>query len=166
MSEQPEVHLFTDGGCSGNPGPGGWAFLLRHPATDKQLEGSGGEPETTNNRMELAAVIEEHELGNALGEELLLDGAARLLPLDRRECVPVRQQCSDETGAGALVVAVARLDVGREHRELLVGKERHLFTVSCFAGLGSPVLGTTSITKHFLSTHQLYSPRPAPSPNK
>jgi ribonuclease HI len=58
MTEQPEVHLYTDGGCSGNPGPGGWAFLLQHPATKKQLEGSGGEPETTNNRMELLGVIE------------------------------------------------------------------------------------------------------------
>ena len=52
-----QVHLFTDGGCSGNPGPGGWAYLLRHPATDKKLEDSGGERETTNNRMELQAVI-------------------------------------------------------------------------------------------------------------
>lgn len=52
------VLLYTDGGCSGNPGPGGWAFLLIHPATDKRLEGSGGEPETTNNRMELRAVVE------------------------------------------------------------------------------------------------------------
>lgn len=52
------VHLFTDGGCSGNPGPGGWAFLLRHPSTEKKLEDSGGERETTNNRMELRAVIE------------------------------------------------------------------------------------------------------------
>lgn len=58
MAQEPEVHLFTDGGCSGNPGPGGWAFLLRHPKTDKQLENSGGERETTNNRMELTAVIE------------------------------------------------------------------------------------------------------------
>ncbi len=58
MMQQAEVHLFTDGGCSGNPGPGGWAFLLRHPASDKQLESSGGERETTNNRMELTAVIE------------------------------------------------------------------------------------------------------------
>jgi len=58
MTEQPEVHLYTDGGCSGNPGPGGWAYLLRHPASEKQLEGSGGEPETTNNRMELMGVIE------------------------------------------------------------------------------------------------------------
>ncbi len=58
MTERPEVHLFTDGGCSGNPGPGGWAYLLRHPSTDKRLENSGAEPETTNNRMELMAVIE------------------------------------------------------------------------------------------------------------
>ena len=52
-----EVLLFTDGGCSGNPGPGGWAFILKHPATGKELERSGGERETTNNRMELTAVI-------------------------------------------------------------------------------------------------------------
>ena len=52
------VHLYTDGGCSGNPGPGGWAFLLIHPATGKELEASGAEPETTNNRMELRAVVE------------------------------------------------------------------------------------------------------------
>jgi ribonuclease HI len=54
----PEVHLFTDGACSGNPGPGGWAFILRHPATGKELERSGGEHESTNNRMELTAVVE------------------------------------------------------------------------------------------------------------
>jgi ribonuclease HI len=54
----PHVQLFTDGACSGNPGPGGWAFILRHPTTGKHLERSGGEPETTNNRMELQAVIE------------------------------------------------------------------------------------------------------------
>lgn len=53
-----EVFLFTDGGCSGNPGPGGWAFILQHPATGKELERSGGERETTNNRMELIAVIQ------------------------------------------------------------------------------------------------------------
>ena len=51
------VDLFTDGACSGNPGPGGWAFILRHPTTGKELERSGGEPETTNNRMELTAVV-------------------------------------------------------------------------------------------------------------
>ena len=55
--EAPEVQLFTDGACSGNPGPGGWAFLLRHPASGKEIERSGAERETTNNRMELLAVI-------------------------------------------------------------------------------------------------------------
>ncbi len=50
-----EVEAFTDGACLGNPGPGGWAALLRHGRVEKLL--SGGEPETTNNRMELMAAI-------------------------------------------------------------------------------------------------------------
>ncbi len=54
----PHVLLFTDGACSGNPGPGGWAFILKHPASGKSREGSGAEAQTTNNRMELRAVIE------------------------------------------------------------------------------------------------------------
>ena len=49
--------LFTDGACSGNPGPGGWAFVLRGPGIAGDMEVSGGDPETTNNRMELLAVI-------------------------------------------------------------------------------------------------------------
>lgn len=53
-----EVMLFTDGGCSGNPGPGGWAYILKHTVTGKVSESSGGDPATTNNRMELQAVIE------------------------------------------------------------------------------------------------------------
>lgn len=57
-SQLPLVHLFTDGACSGNPGPGGWAFILRHPASGKELERSGGEPVSTNNKMELTAVVE------------------------------------------------------------------------------------------------------------
>jgi ribonuclease HI len=52
------VRLFTDGACSGNPGPGGWAFILVHPASGRTIESSGAEPHTTNNRMELAGVIE------------------------------------------------------------------------------------------------------------
>jgi ribonuclease HI len=52
-----EVQLFTDGACSGNPGPGGWAFILRHLASGKEMESSGGEAQTTNNRMEMMAVI-------------------------------------------------------------------------------------------------------------
>jgi ribonuclease HI len=49
------VEIFTDGACLGNPGPGGWAALLRH--ADKQRELSGGEEATTNNRMEMMAAI-------------------------------------------------------------------------------------------------------------
>lgn len=50
------VELFTDGACKGNPGIGGWGVLLRYDGHEKTL--CGGEPETTNNRMELRAVIE------------------------------------------------------------------------------------------------------------
>ena len=52
------VELYTDGACSGNPGPGGWAFILRDSKTRKELVGSGGERTTTNNQMEMRAVIE------------------------------------------------------------------------------------------------------------
>lgn len=51
-----EIEIYTDGACSGNPGCGGWGALLRHKNVEKEL--SGGAPETTNNRMELTAVIE------------------------------------------------------------------------------------------------------------
>ena len=50
------VEIFTDGACRGNPGPGGWAALVRH--SDKEVSLSGAEPTTTNNRMELRAAIE------------------------------------------------------------------------------------------------------------
>ncbi len=50
------IEIFTDGACSGNPGKGGWGAILRHKETEKEL--SGAENETTNNRMELTAVIE------------------------------------------------------------------------------------------------------------
>lgn len=55
-SSKPNVEAFTDGACSGNPGPGGWGVLLRTGRHEKEL--SGGEPETTNQRMELRAAIE------------------------------------------------------------------------------------------------------------
>lgn len=50
-----KVEIFTDGACSGNPGPGGWGAILRYNGIEKEL--SGGEKDTTNNRMELTAVI-------------------------------------------------------------------------------------------------------------
>ena len=55
MALMSEVEIFTDGACSGNPGPGGWGAILRSRGIEKEL--SGGEPATTNNRMELMAAI-------------------------------------------------------------------------------------------------------------
>lgn len=56
MTDLPAVDIFTDGACRGNPGPGGWAALLRTGGKEREL--SGGEAPTTNNRMELMAAIE------------------------------------------------------------------------------------------------------------
>jgi ribonuclease HI len=56
---RPAVEIFTDGACSGNPGPGGWGAVLRYRDVEKEL--SGGEAATTNNRMELMAAIEALE---------------------------------------------------------------------------------------------------------
>jgi ribonuclease HI len=55
VTELPQVEIFTDGACRGNPGPGGWAALIRSGSREKEV--SGGEPLTTNNRMELMAAI-------------------------------------------------------------------------------------------------------------
>lgn len=56
MTEPPFVEIATDGACKGNPGPGGWGAIIRHGAHEKEL--AGGEPDTTNNRMELTAAVE------------------------------------------------------------------------------------------------------------
>ena len=57
---QFDVRLYTDGGCSGNPGPGGWGVILRYNGTEREL--CGGEADTTNNRMELLAAIHAIEV--------------------------------------------------------------------------------------------------------
>ncbi len=56
MTDEKGIEIFTDGACLGNPGPGGWGVLLRWRGSEKEL--SGGEAETTNNRMELMAAIQ------------------------------------------------------------------------------------------------------------
>lgn len=59
MAPAPSVELYCDGACLGNPGPGGWAFLLRVRTVDgvREKEAAGHEPDTTNNRMELTAAL-------------------------------------------------------------------------------------------------------------
>ncbi|WP_212636964.1 ribonuclease HI [Desulfacinum hydrothermale] len=56
MQKRKRVEIFTDGACTGNPGPGGWGAILRYKGHEKELSGSS--PRTTNNKMELTAVIE------------------------------------------------------------------------------------------------------------
>jgi ribonuclease HI len=72
MSLRPRVELYCDGACLGNPGPGGWGYLLRLRAAGglREKEASGPEPETTNNRMELTAAIRGLE---ALTQPCLVD---------------------------------------------------------------------------------------------
>ena len=55
-ADRPVVDIYTDGACKGNPGPGGWGAVLRSGAHEREM--FGGEPDTTNNRMELTAVIQ------------------------------------------------------------------------------------------------------------
>lgn len=59
MAQKQTVEIFTDGACSGNPGPGGWGAVLRYQGVEKELQ--GGEAETTNNRMEMLAAIQALE---------------------------------------------------------------------------------------------------------
>ena len=81
---KPHVDIFTDGACSGNPGPGGWAALLRAGSKEKEI--SGGEPLTTNNRMEITAAIRAIEtlkrpsiITIHTDSRYLLDGATQWL---------------------------------------------------------------------------------------
>src|ERR1051325_7354708 len=81
----PDVELFTDGACSGNPGPGGWAAILRYGTVEKEL--SGGENPTTNNRMEMMAAIAGLEalkrpcrVNLYTDSQYLRDGISRWLP--------------------------------------------------------------------------------------
>jgi len=85
MASTPEVEIFTDGACSGNPGPGGWGALLRFRGVEKEL--AGGEELTTNNRMELMAAIAGLEalkrpcrVDLYTDSQYLRDGITRWLP--------------------------------------------------------------------------------------
>src|SRR4051794_6950089 len=81
-----EVQIFTDGACSGNPGPGGWAAILRYGEVEREI--SGAEPATTNNRMELFAAIAALEALKRpcsvklyTDSQYLRDGITKWLPL-------------------------------------------------------------------------------------
>jgi ribonuclease HI len=82
---KPRVEIFTDGACSGNPGPGGWGAILRSGSNEREI--SGGDPSTTNNRMEMTAAIRALEAlkTHAIAiihtdSRYLMDGITKWLP--------------------------------------------------------------------------------------
>ena len=76
---QHDVIAYTDGGCRGNPGVGAWAFLLIQPSSGRALERAGGEPNTTNNRMEMRAAIEALTAIRKRGAAVLIRSDSRYL---------------------------------------------------------------------------------------
>ncbi len=85
MASAEAVEIFTDGACSGNPGPGGWGTILRYRGVEREL--AGGDPATTNNRMEMmAAIVALETLKRPCRVDLytdsryVLDGATKWLP--------------------------------------------------------------------------------------
>lgn len=133
MAQLSEVHLFTDGGCSGNPGPGGWAYLLRHPATGKQVEQAGGERETTNNRMELTAVIEGlAALKKPSHVELFTDSV--YVGKGMSEWMPKWKANDWRRKEGKRLVAVKNEDLWRRLDELLQTHQVHYTPVAGHSG--------------------------------
>ena len=109
----PELFAYTDGACSGNPGPGGWGVLLRCDGAEKTL--SGGEAHTTNNRMELMAAIQALEsLRQTCSVDLYTDSTYVMKGIT--EWMPGWQRKHWRTAAGAPVKNVdlwQRLDLAR-----------------------------------------------------
>ena len=114
MGERPKVVIHTDGACSGNPGPGGWGVILESGSHRKELK--GGEPLTTNNRMELTAAIEALEVA---------EGAVGGRSLHRLELSPRRHHELDQELEEERL-AHGRQEAGEERRAVGAAGEGHL----------------------------------------
>lgn len=129
----PSVRLFTDGACRGNPGPGGWAYILEHAASGTVKEGAGGEPQTTNNRMELRAVIEGLKaLKRRSQVEVVTDSA--YVAKGCREWLPVWKRNNWRRREGKQWKPVKNEDLWRELDELLARHDVRLTIVRGHAG--------------------------------
>ena len=115
MTELPKVEIATDGACKGNPGPGGWGVVLRMGGREKEL--SGGEPLTTNNRMELTAAIRGLEalkrpcdVSLATDSRYVMDGLTKWIHGWRRNGwkTAAKQPVKNADMWQALVEAIAR----------------------------------------------------------
>ena len=112
-ADMPQVQLFTDGACLGNPGPGGWAYILRCLASGEEREVSGGEDNTTNNRMEMLAVINGLEALKEPARVLLVADSQYVLK-GMKEWMPGWKACGWRTASKKPVKNVdlwQRLDV-------------------------------------------------------
>ena len=121
-STLPAVQLFTDGACRGNPGPGGWAFILRHPASGKELESSGGLPSTTNNQMELQAVISGLRALQRRSRVLIVTDSAYVMN-GSRDWLPGWKRNGWRRREGKTFKPIKNVELWRELDELL---SRHL----------------------------------------
>ena len=115
MSELKKVEIFTDGACSGNPGPGGWGAVLRYG--EHEAEMSGGDANTTNNRMEWLAIIK--------GLEALKRKCRVLIRTDSMICVYALQ------GRGKKMAKRGNLDLALRARDLF---EQHEATIEWVRG--------------------------------
>ena len=124
--ETTEVILFTDGACSGNPGPGGWGFILRHHKSGKEIERSGGEANTTNNRMEMTAVIEGLKaLTRPTSVELVSDSKYVLQGIE--EWMPAWKQRGWKRKEGKQLKPVKNVELWQE-LDVLIARHRVRFT--------------------------------------
>lgn len=121
-----EVLLFTDGACSGNPGPGGWAYILRHPVSGRESRDSGNDPATTNNRMELTAVVRGlSQLKRRTRVELVTDSV--YVGTGIAEWLPKWKQQGWRRKDGGRLVPIKNEDLWRE-LDRLVGEHDVRFT--------------------------------------
>lgn len=127
------VRAYTDGACSGNPGPGGWAFIMVHPASGKELSASGAEPETTNNRMELMGVIRCLEaLRRACSVELHTD--SEYVRKGILEWMPKWKANQWQRKEGGRLKPVSNEDLWRRIDELVRRHEVKVYRVAGHAG--------------------------------
>lgn len=116
------VKLFTDGACSGNPGPGGWAYILQHPASGQERSESGAERETTNNRMELTGPIEGlASLKRRCTVELVTD--SQYVAKGIKEWMPNWKKRGWQRKDGNVLKPVMNVDLWKRLDELLAGHD-------------------------------------------
>jgi ribonuclease HI len=136
VSGPPEVLLFTDGACLGNPGPGGWACILRHVATGAEKRLTGGDPQTTNNRMELAAVIAGLEALRRGGLRVQVVTDSQYVARGMTEWLPRwrARGWRRKAGARGAKSAVKNVDLWRRLAELVEPHEVEFVHVAGHAG--------------------------------